>query len=92
MPSTCPWPAAAASPIPDTRVDDNGDVVLTLHGGQIARMQPATGRELKELQRWDDFTLNVPVPYSGTVTPDIAARIMRLTAMSGRWRGPHTVK
>ena len=40
-------------------VSENGDVVLDLRGGQIARIQPAVGRELDELQRWDEFTLNV---------------------------------
>jgi hypothetical protein len=41
------------------RIDENGDLVLVLRSGQGATIQPAAGRELEELQRWDDFTLNV---------------------------------
>jgi len=41
------------------RIDENGDIVLALRGGQVARIQPAAGRELEELRRWDDFTLNI---------------------------------
>ena len=40
------------------RLDDD-DVVLTLASGQTARIQPAHGRSLEELQRWDDFTLTI---------------------------------
>jgi hypothetical protein len=41
------------------RLDEHGDIVLTLRSGQVARIQPAAGGELEELRRWDDFTLNV---------------------------------
>jgi hypothetical protein len=41
------------------RIDESGDVVLALHSRQIATIQPAAGIELEELQRWDDFTLNI---------------------------------
>jgi hypothetical protein len=37
------------------RLDDNGDVVLHLVSGEIARIQPAEGEQLAELQRWDHF-------------------------------------
>lgn len=37
----------------------DGDVVLTLASGQTARIQPARGRPLEELRRWDDFTLTI---------------------------------
>ena len=33
-----------------------------------------------------------PVPYSDIARPDSAARMIRLNAMSGRCRGPYTVK
>jgi hypothetical protein len=60
------------------RIDENGDVILVLRGGQIARIQPAAGRELEELQRWDDFTLNV-------LTAEEEADLDRLDADS--WYG-----
>jgi hypothetical protein len=40
-------------------VDDRGDVVLDLPGGQTARIQPAAGAQLDELYNWDEFTLNI---------------------------------
>lgn len=43
----------------DAAVEENGDVILTLEGGQTATIQPAAGAELEELRRWDDFTLNI---------------------------------
>jgi hypothetical protein len=59
-------------------IDENGDVVLTLLSGQVATIQPAAGRELEELQRWDDFTLNI-------LTAEEEADLDRLDADS--WYG-----
>ena len=43
----------------DAIVDEHGDVIMRLRSGQTAVIQPAAGRELEILNRWDDFTLNV---------------------------------
>ncbi len=40
-------------------VDQDGNVILALRGGQAATIQPATGRQLATLHLWDDFTLNI---------------------------------
>lgn len=40
-------------------IDQDGNVILALRGGQLAAIQPATGSELETLHLWDDFTLNV---------------------------------
>jgi hypothetical protein len=37
-------------------VADNGDVVLELESGETARIQPAEGEQLSDVQRWDRFT------------------------------------
>jgi hypothetical protein len=40
-------------------IDQDGNVILALRGGQTATIQPATGRQLATLHLWDDFTLNI---------------------------------
>lgn len=36
-----------------------GAVLLTLEGSQLARIEPAGGKELAELHSWDDFILGL---------------------------------
>jgi hypothetical protein len=40
-------------------IDQDGNIILALRGGQTATIQPATDCELATLNRWDDFTLNI---------------------------------
>jgi len=56
----------------------DGAVVLQLSSGQVARVEPATGAELVELQRWDDFT--------SRLTGDQLAELIQLREDS--WQGP----
>jgi hypothetical protein len=42
-------------------VTDQGDVVLTLEGGQITTI----GAGLEDIHHWDDFTLNILTAEEG---------------------------
>lgn len=59
------------------RLEENGDVVLQLESGETAMIQPATGEQLAELQRWDRFT--------DRLTREEEAELDRLDADS--WHG-----
>ena len=58
-------------------LEKNGDVVLHLATGEVARIQPADGEQLADVQRWDRFT--------DRLTSEEEAALDRLDADS--WHG-----